>query len=281
MFTDRIDALPEPTRLLLLLAAADDTGDPAVVFAAAARLGIAVTDLAPAEEKHLIRYDRVLAYRHPLIRSAAYHAAPLYRRLTAHQALAEALAEAPAGDRYPDRRAWQLAAASTHPDETVAALLVQTADHARARGGYAGVAAAYERAAAHATDPAVLAEAARVRADVAMAEGDTLAARDILGAAVVNLAGSHPEVSRRWSPAGASRQALLLPLPLLVSRHVLASRCYLIPLCSRGTNLRTGPAAPPLSRDRVGPPTAPGTSLLARPTRHHAHRWAPPRYSDG
>src|SRR5690606_25904051 len=65
MFTDRIDALPEPTRLLLLLAAADDTGDPAVVFAAAARLGIAITDLAPAEEKHLIRYDRVLAYRHP------------------------------------------------------------------------------------------------------------------------------------------------------------------------------------------------------------------------
>ncbi|MEV0677872.1 AAA family ATPase [Actinosynnema sp. NPDC050436] len=140
-FADRIGALPEATRDLLLVAAADDTGDPGVVFEAAGALGAGVADLEPAEQRHLLRSDDGrLTFRHPLIRAAAYRGAPLVRRLAVHRALAGVLAD-------DHRRAWHLAAATTAPDEEVAAALARSAEDARGRGGFAAVAAAYQRAA--------------------------------------------------------------------------------------------------------------------------------------
>ncbi|MFD7659658.1 AAA family ATPase [Actinosynnema sp. NPDC059797] len=146
-FADRIGALPERTRTLLLVAAADDTGDPGTVLRAAALLGASVTDLEPAERRHLLRSDDGrLAFRHPLIRAAAYRGAPLADRLAVHRALAEALED-------DHRAAWHLAAAATGPDERVAAALVRAAEHARGRGGRASVASAYQRAAELSPDP--------------------------------------------------------------------------------------------------------------------------------
>ncbi|MEU4578697.1 AAA family ATPase [Nonomuraea sp. ATR24] len=143
-FADRIAALPEPTRTLLLVAAAEGTGDLTVVALAAGRLGAPVEHLDPAEHKDLVHLtDGRLTFRHPLIRSTAYQSAPLGQRLAAHQALSDAL---PCVGNI-DRRAWHLAAATTEPDAYVASVLEKTAEHARARGGHAAVAAAYDRAA--------------------------------------------------------------------------------------------------------------------------------------
>ncbi|WP_158846548.1 helix-turn-helix transcriptional regulator [Saccharothrix deserti] len=144
-FADRIGTLPERTRTLLLVAAADDTGDPGVVFKAAGLLGASVDDLEIAEQRQLLRSDEGrLTFRHPLIRAAAYQSASLVRRLAVHKALAEALAEV-LDDAH--RSAWHLAAATTGPDEDVAAALARTAEDVRGRGGFVAVASAYQRAA--------------------------------------------------------------------------------------------------------------------------------------
>ncbi|WP_433269201.1 ATP-binding protein [Actinosynnema sp. CS-041913] len=140
-FADRIGTLPAGTRDLLLVAAADDTGDPGVVFKAAALLGAGPADLEAAEQRQLLRSDQGrLTFRHPLIRAAAYQGAPLSRRLAVHKALSEV-----SGDTY--RSALHLAAATTAPDEDVARALARSAEDARRRSGYVAVAAAYQRAA--------------------------------------------------------------------------------------------------------------------------------------
>ncbi|NYI05175.1 ATP-binding protein [Allostreptomyces psammosilenae] len=170
-FADRIGTLPEATQTLLLVAAAEVTCDLAVVLGAAGRLGASVEDLEPAERKELLHLtDGQLMFRHPLIRTAAYRGAPVARRIAAHRALAEAL---PCVGNI-DRRAWHLAAATTEPDENVASLLERTAEHARARGGYAAVASACERAAQLSPDSRDrarrLALAARAAADAGWIE---------------------------------------------------------------------------------------------------------------
>ncbi len=131
-FMDRIADLPAESRDLLLVAAADDTGDAALVLKAAQHVGAALESLQPLEQGRLLRLtDRRLTFRHPLIRAAAYQGAPLTQRLAAHRALAESLE----GPSHADRRAWHLAAAATEPDEEVAAALERAAENARIRSG--------------------------------------------------------------------------------------------------------------------------------------------------
>ncbi|MEO3806880.1 AAA family ATPase [Nonomuraea sp. B1E8] len=174
-FADRIATLPEPSQTLVLVAAAEEDGEPATVFGAAELLGANVSDLEPAETKRLLGMsDGRLVFRHPLIRTAAYRSAGLSRRLAVHRALAEVLDG--------DRRAWHLAAASTGPDEQVAAELERSAESARHRGGHAAVAAAFERAARLSADPHErgrrLARAARAAADAGQQERAAILADD-------------------------------------------------------------------------------------------------------
>jgi DNA-binding CsgD family transcriptional regulator len=145
LLAGQIRRLGEPAALLLLLAAAEATGDLAQVLAAAGALGAGPDALAAAERAGLVAVDEArLVFRHPLVRAAAYHSAPLASRQAAHRALAGALD----GQLDPDgRRAWHRAAAVSGWDEQVAAELVRTAERYRTRGGYAAVSAAYERAA--------------------------------------------------------------------------------------------------------------------------------------
>ncbi|WP_017975404.1 helix-turn-helix transcriptional regulator [Actinopolyspora halophila] len=154
-FAERIAALPERSRNLVFVAAAEETGDLALVLAAAEQLGACVEDLEPAERQLLLRMDgNHLAFRHPLIRTAAYRNIPANQRLTVHRALARSLdSSGPSSVADIDRSAWHWAAASTGPDESVAAKLEHSAERARARGGHAAVAAAYERAAALSPHP--------------------------------------------------------------------------------------------------------------------------------
>jgi len=141
-FLKRLEALPQDTQRLVLVAAAEPVGDPALLWRAAERLGIAGPVLEPAESVGLIEVGARVRFRHPLVRSAVYRAAPPQERRQAHRALAEATD----ADNDPDRRAWHLAEAAASPDEDVAAELERAAGRAQARGGLAAAAAFLERA---------------------------------------------------------------------------------------------------------------------------------------
>jgi DNA-binding CsgD family transcriptional regulator len=140
-FAPRIGALPEPTRRLLALAAAEDSGDLAVLECAAAALGLDFAELAAAERARLVTVSGAqLLFGHPLARSAAYRSASSDERRAAHRALAAA------GDD-PDRRAWHRARAVLGHDGNAATELEHAAARARERGGYTAAASAFERAA--------------------------------------------------------------------------------------------------------------------------------------
>src|SRR5258708_6947226 len=142
-------ALPSQTRRLLLVAAADPTGDPGLVWRAAGRLGISTEAATPTAETGLLEFGAWVRFRHPLVRSAAYRSASVRGRQDAHRALAEVTD--PQLD--PDRRAWHLAQAAPGPDENVAAELERSAGRAQARGGLAAAAAFLERSAMLTLDP--------------------------------------------------------------------------------------------------------------------------------
>ena len=148
-FRQRVDALPAQARRLLLLAAADPTGDPVLVWRAAARLGIGTQAAGPAAEAGLAEFGARVRFRHPLVRSAVYGSVPARDRQELHRALADATD--PQAD--PDRRAWHRAQAAAGPDEEVAAELEESAGRAQARGGLAAAAAFLERAALLTPEP--------------------------------------------------------------------------------------------------------------------------------
>jgi DNA-binding CsgD family transcriptional regulator/tetratricopeptide (TPR) repeat protein len=149
-FVRRIAPLPEVTQRLLLLAAAEPVGDPALLWRAAGGLGMSADAAAPAEADGLLTVADRVAFRHPLVRSAVYRAAPAADRRRAHHAIAEATD--PGTD--PDHRAWHRAQAASGPDEDIAAELERSASRAQARGGFAAAAAFLERAAGLTPDPA-------------------------------------------------------------------------------------------------------------------------------
>ncbi len=149
-FRRRVDALPDPTRRLLLLAAAEPAGDLALVWRAAGRLGIGADAAGAAADAGLVEFGARVLFRHPLVRSAAYRPASAREKQQVHRALAEATD--PAID--PDRRTWHRAQAAPGPDEDVAAELERSAGRAQARGGVAAAAAFLERATVLTPDPA-------------------------------------------------------------------------------------------------------------------------------
>lgn len=163
-FRAQIAGLPAPTRLLLLIAATDTAAGLDTILRVGDSFDLTAADLAPAELADLISVSTggtesatgrdgfaltALSFRHPLIRAAAYQAAPHHRRVAVHDAFARVLTAA----RQADRRAWHLAAAASGPDEQVARELERTARRAEHRGGAMAVAAAYDRAGRLSVDP--------------------------------------------------------------------------------------------------------------------------------
>ena len=149
-FRRQVEVLPDQTRRLLLIAASEPVGDAALVWRAAARLGIGAEAAAPAMEAGLVEFGVRVRFRHPLVRAAVYGSAPPQEQQQAHDVLAEVTD--PQLD--PDRRAWHRAHAAPGPDEDVAADLERCADRAQARGGVAAAAAFLERATMLTLDPA-------------------------------------------------------------------------------------------------------------------------------
>ncbi|WP_222106324.1 ATP-binding protein [Catellatospora sichuanensis] len=175
----RLRALPPQTGQLLLVAAAEPLGDPALLWRAAAGLGLTTDTAAPAEAARLLTVGTRVRFAHPLVRSTVYRSATPAERRQVHLALAEAT------DRLvdPDRRAWHLAEATTSPDESVAEDLERSAERAQARGGAAATAAFLERAAELTPDLGLRGERALAAAQAAFAAGAPDMAHELLATA--------------------------------------------------------------------------------------------------
>ncbi len=178
-FVRRVEGLPAQTRLLLVVAAAEPVGDPALVWSAARRLGLSIEVGDYAETAGLLEIGGRVAFRHPLVRSASYRAASPGDRRKAHSALAEVTD--PQVD--PDRRAWHRAQATLGSDEDVAAELERSAGRAQRRGGLAAAAAFLERAAGLTPDSSLRAQRSLAAAQAKHLAGAPDAAVGLLAAA--------------------------------------------------------------------------------------------------
>lgn len=136
-----LDRLDQRARAALVVAAADPDGDVQRILQALGARDLHVLDLERAEDGGVIalRGDR-LSFRHPLMRSAAYHDAPRAERRSAHRALAETLP-----DGAPSR-AWHLARAAVGPDEEAARALDDAAEVTARRGAPTVAARSWELA---------------------------------------------------------------------------------------------------------------------------------------
>ncbi|HEX6519743.1 MAG TPA: AAA family ATPase [Streptosporangiaceae bacterium] len=223
-FRRQLDALPAQTQRLLLLAAADPTGDPWLVWRAGARLEIPVVEAAaPAEEAALVEFGARVRFRHPLVRSAVYRPAALPERQEVHQALAEVTD--PAVD--PDRRAWHRACAAPAPNEDVAAELERSAGRAQARGGLAAAAAFLERATMLTPDPvlragrAVTAAQAKIQAGALDAVPNLLALAE--AAPISELHQASADLARAELAFAESRGSDAPPLLLKAAKRLQSS----------------------------------------------------------
>ncbi|WP_205650377.1 AAA family ATPase [Actinoplanes solisilvae] len=226
-FLRQFAPLPPRIRRLLLVAAAEPVGDPALLLRAAARLGIRADpatapngDGSADETAGLVSIGDRVRFRHPLVRSAIYRAAGLAERREAHRALADSTD--PETDR--ERRAWHLARAAVGPDEAVAAELERCADSAAVHGGIAAAAAFLDQAAALTPDPTT-----RVRRSLAGAQAKAHAGafRDALALLATAESGSlgqaeraHVEVLRAQISFAAERGNEALPLLISAARRL-------------------------------------------------------------
>ena len=264
-FLRRFQAVPAETRRLLLIAAAEPSGEPVLVWRAAAQLGIGSEAAAPATEAGLLQSDARIRFRHPLVRSAVYHAASPEDRQTAHRALAEATD--PKID--PDRRAWHRAQAAIEPDEAVAAELLRSADRAQARGGLAAAAAFLERAASLTVDPTRRQERTLAAAQAHQQAGAPDAALGLLATAedgpLDELQRSRVDLLRAQIAFAANRGSNAPPLLLKAAKalepldarlaretylEALAASMFAGRLATGGGVLEAGEAA------RAGPPSS-------------------------
>jgi DNA-binding CsgD family transcriptional regulator len=154
--------------ILLLAASREGTAGPLVT--ALRRGGIdADAALDEAEQHGVVVRDRgALRFRHPLLRTAAWHLAQPAQRRAAYRALADALPGAAARTA----RAWHLAEAASGPDDALAEELVAVADQDRTRRGFAAASAALERSALLTTDPGRAAERLAAAVSDAFLAGD-------------------------------------------------------------------------------------------------------------
>jgi DNA-binding NarL/FixJ family response regulator len=184
-FARRVYPLPATARTALLVAATAGGEGLDTILRAGTHLGVTIEDFDAAERAGLLSVrGGAITFRHPLARSAAYHAATFAERRAAHLALADVLTR---GDDA-ERRAWHLAAAAPGPDAEVAELLEQVGSGASARGAHAPAAAAFERA-------AELTEDCEQRVRRRLAGVQSARAAGLYERALAAVAASEPDVS--------------------------------------------------------------------------------------
>ena len=175
-YSAQIKALTPDARMWLLTAAAESSGDPAVVRAAAQRLGLPPELSASLESARLLEIHDIVRFRHPMIRAAVYNSAPDVDRRNVHAALR--IETALRGlDGF---SAWHAAAAAAGPDSDLADELVALADQAGARGGLSSRARLLARAADLSPDPTVRDELLVSSGEAAMGAGAARMALELL-----------------------------------------------------------------------------------------------------
>ena len=222
-YTRRLTKLPSDARRLLLVAAADPVGDPALVWRAAKRLGIAESAAETVESEQLLALSPRVVFRHPLVRSAVYGSAEPNVRREVHRALAEATDP----EIDPDRRAWHRAQGTAAPDEEVAVELERSAVRAQARGGFAAAAAFLERAVALSPEPALRAQRALAAAQTKLQAGALDDALQLLEtaesrAAVDEVLRAHAHLLRAQIAFASRRGRDAAPLLLAAARELEA-----------------------------------------------------------
>ena len=162
-WVERAGQLPTDARRLLLVAATDPTGDPPLVWRAAAQLGIGAGAAECLQSAGLIGFGPLVLFTCPALRSAVYAMATHDERRSVHLALAHASC----ADTDSDRRAWHLSRATSGLDGKAADRMEQCASAAGGRGGVAARAAFLKKAALLTADPVL-------RADRALAAAESL-----------------------------------------------------------------------------------------------------------
>ena len=176
-----LSGLSEEARMVLLLAAADPTGEPHLLWRAVEMLGISATAADDARATGLVSVDAHVRFRHPLARGAVYRSALPQERCLAHGALAAATD--PVAD--PERRAWHRGCEVAAPDEGIAADLERHATRAAQSGGMAAAAAFLRKAATLTPMPAVRARRALAAAEATRLAGDAETSSRVLVTAEV------------------------------------------------------------------------------------------------
>ncbi|MGW1993914.1 helix-turn-helix transcriptional regulator [Embleya sp. NPDC001921] len=224
-FGDRIARLPEPARVVLTVAAAEGTGDLGTVLRAARALGAGAADLDACVAAGLLRgTGATIAFRHPLVRSAAYQRAGVAGRLAVHRALAAATDG--------ERRLWHLAEAAAGPDESVAAALERAGVDAHERGATGAAAPIHERAARLSPEPADRARRSVLAAQMAVIAGRTEHAAELADRALARTEDPLPRAglamvraaaaSERGTPRGAARLLIEHARPIAPTHPELA-----------------------------------------------------------
>jgi len=216
IFLERVRRLPDATQRLLVIAAADESQDLAVVLAAAGGLVDSRSALDTAERAGLLSvHGTRLEFRHPLVRSAVYGAATSSERRAAHGALAAAT-RSDSDDA--DRRAWHLAASAVEPNVAVVRALKEVAARAEGRAGHMAAAKALESAAQFSA-----AQVERGRLLVSAARCATVAGSDDQALRLAAKASPHvqetplrAEISRSIALAQIRRGRPLDAAPLLI-----------------------------------------------------------------
>ncbi|MEU4165513.1 AAA family ATPase [Streptomyces sp. NPDC026665] len=185
-FLNQVRALPADTRTLLLILSVSPPDDPAMLWRAAARLGVPARAADAAMAAGVVTHHHSIEFRHPLIRSAVHQDAEPADRRRVHAALA-AVADP---RRDGDRRAWHRAEATVGLDEEIATELADASERARVRGGYAAQAAFLSRAAELSVSGRTARLVAAAKAYLVL--GDPRSARDVLDRAEPGLGADDP-----------------------------------------------------------------------------------------
>ncbi|WP_138757441.1 helix-turn-helix transcriptional regulator [Modestobacter altitudinis] len=280
-YARQVQALPAPSRQLLLVAAAEPVGDVPLLWRAAGRLGLGSDAVAAAEAAGLVEVRNRVRFRHPLVRATVYRSAAPDDRRAVHRALADATD----ADLDADRRAWHRAHAAVGPDESVAAELEHSAGRALAHGGLAAAAALLGWSAALTPDPAGRARRSLDAAGADIAAGAFHDAGDALATARVGplreADGARLELLCAQLSFAEDRGTEALPLLLAAARRLepidadLARDTYLDALTAAlfAGRLAAGPgaqqvagavrAAPPPSTPRRRDALLAGLAVLA------------------
>ena len=217
-FLRQVTRLPVSTQKLLLLAAADATGDSALLWRAAKALGLSVDDAAAAEGANLLRLRPTVAFRHPLIRSSVYGTATPAERRLAHTALAGATDVI----RDPDRRSWHRAAAATEPDEEIAVELEHSARRARSNGSYAAESRFLSLAAELSPIASERGRRRLAAGEAALKAGARQQARSLLSQSMPELEGTMLEAQALRLDAALQAEALPGEVPAILLRAARA-----------------------------------------------------------